>query len=126
MLRRMAVATVAAGVTPSSAAATPTVADAAATRASARRGGMTMPAGDSVRESSMTPSVRVSVGPGTNVDDERMRSARPCCAGRAGSANLDVLVVDRSGVSLDLHAVDEEEEIGVGRASGPGAAHPNA
>ena len=73
-----------AGVTPSSATAAPSAADASATPVSADRGGRTIPFGVSVTESSITPRTRGSDGPGTNVDDARMEIARPSVAGRDG------------------------------------------
>ena len=72
------------GVTPSSATAAPSAADASADAGKRRRGGRTIPFGVSVSASSITPSARGSDGPGTNVDDARIESASPCCAGRAG------------------------------------------
>ncbi len=71
-LKSSAVPKVAAGVTPSSATAAPTTAEASATPVSAARGGSAIPSGLSDNESSITPSARGSDGPGTNVDDTRI------------------------------------------------------
>ena len=68
-------------VTPSSATAAPSAADASATPASAGRGGRTIPSGVSVSESSITPSARGSDGPGTNVDDDAHRDRQALLRG---------------------------------------------
>ncbi len=79
-LSRTADPTAVPAVTPSSAIAAAAAADASATPAIARPGGSTTPPGVSVSRSIMTPSLRGSPGPGTNVDDDRIEIVTPLCA----------------------------------------------
>jgi hypothetical protein len=73
-------------VNPSAAIAAPMAAAASAAPANALLGGTTTPAGASRSSSSITPSARVSAGPGTNVADARITSVRPRRSARAGIA----------------------------------------
>ncbi len=125
-LNRSAVPTAEAGVTPSSATAAPTAADASATPVSAERGGMTIPFGVSVSESSITPSARGSDGPGTKVEEARMEIASPCLRGPLRDWHLYVLVVDLRRMGENEDAIDKEEQVRVGCPAGACATSPHA